>query len=90
MVIIVALISTEIFVRLIGNDKLVIKMPDGVPPAVARSFAALLPAMIVISLFGLIAAIFAAFGITDIIEFAGEKTHYFNGGMIARTRTIRM
>lgn len=36
-------------------------------PAVARSFAALLPAMIVISLFGLIAAIFAAFGITDII-----------------------
>ncbi len=65
--IIVALISTEIFVRLIGNDKLVIKMPDGVPPAVARSFAALLPAMIVISLFGLISAIFAAFGITDII-----------------------
>lgn len=65
--IIVALVATEIFVRLIGNQKLIIKMPDGVPPAVARSFAALLPAMIVISLFGLIAAIFAAFGITDII-----------------------
>lgn len=25
-----------------------------------------------------------------IIEFAGEKTHYFNGGMIARRRTVRM
>ncbi len=24
------------------------------------------------------------------IEFAGEKTHYFNGGMIARRRTVRM
>ncbi|MHC5268067.1 PTS sugar transporter subunit IIC [Enterococcus sp. LJL98] len=65
--IIVGLISTEIFVRLIGNSKLVIKMPDGVPPAVARSFAALLPAMIVISLFGFIAAVFAAFGVSDII-----------------------
>jgi len=25
-----------------------------------------------------------------IIEFAGEKTHYFNGEMIARRRTVRM
>lgn len=66
--IIVAIISTELFVRLIGNEKLVIKMPDGVPPAVAKSFAALLPAMIVISIFGLITAIFAAFGFDDIIN----------------------
>lgn len=66
--IIVAIISTELFVRLIGNDKLVIKMPEGVPPAVAKSFAALLPAMIVISIFGLITAIFAAFGFDDIIN----------------------
>lgn len=65
--IIVAIVSGELFIRLIGNDKLVIKMPDGVPPAVARSFAALLPAMIIISLFGLVAAIFAAFGIPDIV-----------------------
>ena len=26
----------------------------------------------------------------EFIEFAGEKTHYFNGGMIARRRTVRM
>ena len=26
----------------------------------------------------------------QIIEFVGEKTHYFNGGMIARRRTVRM
>lgn len=30
----VAIVSTEIFVRLAANPKLVIKMPDGVPPAV--------------------------------------------------------
>ena len=64
---IASIVSAELFVRLIGNDKLVIKMPDGVPPAVAKSFAALVPAMIIISLFGLVAAIFAAFGVTDII-----------------------
>ncbi|MDT2866224.1 PTS sugar transporter subunit IIC [Vagococcus carniphilus] len=64
---IVSLVSTELFVRLIGNEKLVIKMPDGVPPAVAKSFAALLPAMIIVSIFGLIAAIFAGFGVEDII-----------------------
>jgi len=41
--IIIALIATEIFVSLKKNDKLVIKMPDGVPPAVGRSFAAVVP-----------------------------------------------
>lgn len=65
--IIVAIVSTEIFIRLIDNPKLVIKMPDGVPPAVAKSFAALLPAIIVICFFGLITAIFAGFGVKDII-----------------------
>lgn len=65
--IIVGIVSTEIFVRLSGNEKLVIKMPDGVPPAVAKAFASLLPAMITISVFTLISAIFAAFGVEDIV-----------------------
>ena len=43
---IVAIIATEIFVKLIGNPKLIIKMPDGVPPAVAKSFAALIPSIV--------------------------------------------
>lgn len=62
---IVAIVVTELFRRLLGNPKLVVKMPDGVPPAVAKSFAALFPAMITISLFGLIAAIIAGFGVED-------------------------
>ncbi|EMF0137181.1 PTS sugar transporter subunit IIC [Enterococcus hirae] len=65
--IIVGIVSTEIFVRLSGNEKLVIKMPDGVPPAVAKAFASLLPAMITISVFALISAIFATFGVEDIV-----------------------
>lgn len=53
----VALIATEIFVKLMGNPKLLIKMPDGVPPAVAKSFAALIPSMVVLTLFGVLKCI---------------------------------
>lgn len=66
--IIVALITTEIFVRLLGNPKLVIKMPEGVPPAVAKSFAALLPSLIVLSIWALFKSITVAIGLTDIHE----------------------
>src|SRR5699024_2876172 len=61
----VGIVSAEIFTRLIDNPKLVIKMPDGVPPAVAKAFASLLSAMITVSIFGLVAAIIAVFGIKD-------------------------
>ena len=64
---IVGIIVAEVFTRLVGNEKLVIKMPDGVPPAVAKSFAALLPAMITISLFSLITSILFALGIDNIV-----------------------
>jgi cellobiose PTS system EIIC component len=40
--IIIAILSTEIY-RFIVKKNIVIKMPDGVPPTVAKSFAALLP-----------------------------------------------
>lgn len=62
----VAIISTEIFTRLLGNNKLVIKMPDSVPPAVSRSFAALLPAMITLSIFGFIKVIAIVAGNPDL------------------------
>lgn len=62
---IVAIITAELMRRLLDNPKLVIKMPEGVPPAVAKAFAALLPAMIVVSIFGLFAAIMMACGVKD-------------------------
>ncbi len=46
----VALVATEIFVRLSKADVLVIKMPEGVPPAVSKSFAALFPGMILLAI----------------------------------------
>ncbi len=63
---IVALVATEIFVRLLGNKRLIIKMPEGVPPAVAKSFAALLPALITIVIFGLFKVITVALGMINI------------------------
>lgn len=67
MALIVAVVSTEIFRRLLGNERLVIKMPDGVPPAVSRSFAALFPAMITVSVFALITAFFQAAGVSSLV-----------------------
>ncbi|MGO5072447.1 PTS sugar transporter subunit IIC [Clostridium sporogenes] len=63
---IVALIATEIFVKLVGNPKLIIRMPEGVPPAVAKSFAALLPSIIVLAITAAVKQIFAAIGVADI------------------------
>jgi PTS system cellobiose-specific IIC component len=57
VVLIVTIISTEIFRKLV-QMKLVIKMPDGVPPAVARSFAALIPGILVLIVFGLVQVLF--------------------------------
>ncbi|MEG0775583.1 PTS sugar transporter subunit IIC [Clostridium sp.] len=68
----VSLVATELFVKLMGNKKLVIKMPDGVPPAVGRSFAALLPSLIVLVIFGALKIILDLVGIPDIHQFIFE------------------
>ena len=47
-----ALLSTELFVRFAKFKKFKIKMPDGVPPAVATSFNSLVPEVLVILIFG--------------------------------------
>jgi cellobiose PTS system EIIC component len=44
---IIAILSTEIY-RYIIQKNIVIKMPDGVPPSVSKSFVALFPAFLVI------------------------------------------
>ena len=62
----VALVSSEVFVRLLGNPRLVIKMPEGVPPAVAKSFAALFPSIITLSIFALLKVFTVLAGVTDI------------------------
>lgn len=64
---IVGILSSEIFTRLLDNKKLVVKMPEGVPPAVGKAFASLFPSMITISLFAIIPLICAFIGVEDIV-----------------------
>ncbi len=59
--IVVALVIGDLMCVLLGNPKLVIKMPAGVPPAVAKSFASVFPTMIVIWGAALIQEIFIIF-----------------------------
>lgn len=67
------LFVAELFTRLFGNDKLVIKLPDGVPPAVARSFAALLPSLITVVAVSVIKLIWVeAFNTPNIMQFVME------------------
>ena len=48
-----SLLGTELFIRLAKFKKLKIKMPDGVPPAVATSFNSLVPETLVILTFAI-------------------------------------
>lgn len=50
---IVAMISVEIYKLIIKKD-IIIKMPEGVPPAVSRSFVAIIPTLVCIVLFWLV------------------------------------
>lgn len=54
---IVAIVSTELYVRLSKVSWLTIKMPDSVPPAVSRSFAKLLPGVIALFIIGIIGVV---------------------------------
>ncbi|GLC88488.1 permease IIC component [Lysinibacillus piscis] len=69
LAIILGLISAELFSRLAGNPRLLIKMPAGVPSAVSKSFAALLPAIITIGILALIRTVISVgFEMPDIIS----------------------
>jgi len=55
--VLVSILATRIFHYLSESEKLKIKMPDQVPPAVASSFAAMLPATITLVVFSMLAAV---------------------------------
>lgn len=65
--IIIALISAEIFRFFIQKD-FIIKMPEGVPPAVGKSFAALLPGFMVIATWSLIYLLLTVINVGNIHE----------------------
>ena len=61
MGIICAFVSVHIYAW-VERKGWVIKMPEGVPPTVVESFSALIPAVVVMTVFFLINLIFGAFG----------------------------
>lgn len=64
----IGILTTELFVKLTKSGKLTINMPENVPPAVARSFAALLPVLIVTGIGGLSAVLIGMTG-TNLFAF---------------------
>lgn len=64
--IIIGLLAPTLFIAVSGVDKLRIKMPDGVPPAVEKSFNVLIPMLLTLGAFGLVAMILFAGFQTDI------------------------
>lgn len=56
---IVSSIASWIFVKLSGNKKIRINMPETVPPAVSKSFAVLIPVLVTLSVFTIFATILA-------------------------------
>ena len=67
---VIALFSTEVY-NFIIKKNIVIKMPDGVPPAVAKSFAALIPGFVIIILVWLIRLLVEHFHIESIHSIIG-------------------
>lgn len=65
--VVVGLITGELF-RLLIQKNIVIKMPDSVPPMVAKSFTSLIPAFAIISTFIGIDLLFKSLGFTDIFQ----------------------
>lgn len=66
--IIVGLLATTLFIKVSSIEKLKINLGEGVPPAVGKSFNVLIPLMLTLSLFGLVAAILNGIWGTNLME----------------------
>ncbi|WP_026692367.1 PTS cellobiose transporter subunit IIC [Peribacillus kribbensis] len=67
----IAMLSTEIY-RFIIQKNIIIKMPDGVPPAVAKSFVALIPGFAVIALIWILRLIVEQTSFESLHNIVGE------------------
>ena len=70
-----AIISTEIFMFVVGKNWIV-KMPESVPPAVSRSFAAITPSFVILTLFLAVRVIFEHTPFETVFAFV---QHYLSG-----------
>ena len=83
--IITSLITAEIF-RLFVQKNIVIRMPENVPPAVSRSFIALIPSFFCLSLFWVIRLLVESFGNTNVHDLlyslVGQPLSIIGGGFV--------
>ena len=70
----VGLVAAQLFVTFTKKGW-VIKMPEQVPPAVSKAFAAVVPGGLTLVIFGIIAEIFAQAVKTPFVDFNGEATY---------------
>lgn len=70
--IIVGLLSTELFMRLSKVKAFKINLGPMVPPAVGKSFTVLIPSILVVTVFGIVAAILSSVFNTDMITLISE------------------
>lgn len=65
--IIIGLLAVTLFIKISGVDKLKVNLGEGVPPAVGNSFNVMIPMLLTLSVFGVIAALLAVFAGTDLL-----------------------
>ena len=73
---IVALVSVEIYCRMVNSGKLKIKMPESVPPNVANTFELLIPAVLTILLvsgFGMVFEMVTSYTVSEAINVCIQK-----------------
>ena len=64
--IIIGLFAPTLFIKVSGVEKLRIKMPEGVPPAVEKSFNVLIPMLLTLGAFGVLSMVLHAGFQTDV------------------------
>ena len=64
--IIIGLLAPTLFIKVSGVEKLRIKMPEGVPPAVEKSFNVLIPMLLTLGAFGVLSMVLYAGFQTDV------------------------
>lgn len=82
--IIIGILTTELFCLLSKSGRLEIKMPAGVPPAVARAFGKLLPSIIILTIVVSLNLPFVLFGVFKEVttDFGGNVAQWSIGAAI--------
>ena len=65
--IIIGLLAVTLFIKISGVEQLKVKLGEGVPPAVSNSFNVMIPMLLTLSVFAVVAALLAVCAGTDLL-----------------------